>query len=67
MPGSEFLQLARELDRNAASYDLQPLPRFATAVAARDAEKKATDAIALLDAIDTHLARRAAAVASIQP
>jgi hypothetical protein len=55
------------LDRNSASYDLRALPLFGSAVAAQDAVKKATDALALLDAIDTDPARRATAVASIRP
>jgi hypothetical protein len=55
------------MDRNAASYDLQSLPRFATAVAARDAVMRATNGLASLDAIHTDLARRTTAAASIRP
>jgi hypothetical protein len=54
-------------DRNSASYDLRPLPLFASAATAQDAVKKATDALVLLDAIDADPARRTAAVASIRP
>jgi hypothetical protein len=53
--------------RNRANYDLHPQPSFATAALAQQAVKVAADALALLDAIDTDPARRAAAVASITP
>jgi hypothetical protein len=55
------------MDRNAASYDLRPLPLFASAMAAHKAVRMATDALTLLDAIDTDPTRRAAAVAAIKP
>ena len=54
-------------DRNLASYDLRPLPLFHTAADAQNDVTLATDALALLDAIDADPARRAAAVASIRP
>src|SRR5438874_10431711 len=53
--------------RNWASYDLRSLPIFASVAQARQDLKDASDALALLDAIDTDPARRAAAVASIHP
>jgi hypothetical protein len=54
-------------DRNAASYNLQPLALFVNDAAANDAIQRAADALALLDAIDADPARRAAAVASLPP
>ncbi len=53
--------------RNSANYDLQALPMFASAKVARDDVKLATDALALLDAIDADPTHRAAALASITP
>jgi hypothetical protein len=54
-------------DRNLANYDLRPLPLFASAAGAKRNVQRAIDGLALLDAIDADPARRAAAVASIQP
>ena len=54
-------------DRNLANYDLGPLPIFVSATAAQVNLRKATDALALLDAIDADPVRRAAAIASIKP
>jgi len=54
-------------NRNAANYDLTALPMFASDAHAHRDVKKASDALALLDAIDRDPARRAAAVASIRP
>jgi hypothetical protein len=45
-------------DRNSASYDLRPLPLFATAADAQNDVQLSTDALALLDAIDADPARR---------
>jgi hypothetical protein len=53
--------------RNAASYDLQPLPQFASAKVSQADVQMAVDTLALLDAIDVDPARRAAAIASIRP
>jgi hypothetical protein len=58
-------QLGR--DRNAASYDLRPLPAFAAAVVPQTKSQEASDALALLDAIEVDPARRAAAIASLPP
>jgi len=55
------------IDRNSASYDLRAVGLFATPAGAQGAVQKATDALALLDAIDANSARRAAAAASITP
>ncbi len=53
--------------RNTASYDLNPVPDFASSAVARAMTQEATDGLALLDAIDADPARRAAAVASLPP
>jgi hypothetical protein len=53
--------------RNAASYDLVLTAPFATDTLARSAIALATDALALLDAIEADPARRAAAIASLPP
>jgi hypothetical protein len=54
-------------DRNLANYDLRALPLVASAAEATRDVQRAIDGLALLDAIDADPARRAAAVASIQP
>jgi hypothetical protein len=53
--------------RNQASYDLKLAPEFASDSDAQQAVLAATDALALLDAIETDPARRAAAIASLPP
>ena len=53
--------------RNAASYDLAPLPQFASVKVAQADVQLAGDAVALLISIDGDAARRAAAVGSIRP
>jgi hypothetical protein len=53
--------------RNLANYDMRPLWQFASATVAGRAENLATDALALLDAIDADPTRRAAAIASLRP
>jgi hypothetical protein len=63
--GQTLEDLGRQ--RNSANYDLRALSMFASAPDAQQAVKAATDALALLDAIDADPARRAVAVASIQP
>jgi hypothetical protein len=55
------------MDRNAASYDLRALPLFASSVAAHDAVMQASDALALLDAIDKDPVRRSTAAGAIRP
>lgn len=51
--------------RNIASYRLSAPKQFASGAAARQAVQMATDALALLDAIEADPARRAAAIASL--
>lgn len=53
--------------RNQANYDLGALPKFATDAFAHDAIRETGTALALLDAIDTNPARRAAAIAAFPP
>jgi hypothetical protein len=53
--------------RNTASYDLTHTASFAASSVPRAMIQEATDALALLDAIDGDPARRAAAIASLPP
>jgi hypothetical protein len=53
--------------RNSGSYDLGSLKVFANNQTAQDAIIRATDALAMLDAIEADPARRAAAIASLPP
>jgi hypothetical protein len=53
--------------RNAASYDLQSLPLFASAKVAQADLQLASDSLSLLDSLDADPLRRAAAITSIQP
>lgn len=69
---ADLKTLGRTLDRwcyfrNQANYDLSMLPKFASDTFAHDAIQKITTALALLDAIDSDPARRAAAIASFPP
>jgi hypothetical protein len=69
---TDLSQIGRKLeklgmDRNSASYDLRPLPLFASPVAGQDAVKTASDGLSLLDGIDQNPTRRHAAAASIRP
>lgn len=52
--------------RSKADYDLSSLPDFASNPPIRQAIDDATDALALLDAIDTDAVRRTAAVAAVR-
>ncbi len=62
--GDSLDTLGRE--RNTANYDLSPRPAFASPAVALAMAQEATDALALLDAIDADPGRRAA-VASLPP
>jgi len=53
--------------RNAASYDLTSLAIFASAKVAQADVQLTTDALAILDSIDSDATRRAAAIGSIRP
>jgi hypothetical protein len=53
--------------RNSASYDLRDLSMFRSEVEADQDVQAATDALALLDAIEADAARRAAALSSMRP
>jgi hypothetical protein len=69
---SDLKRIGRALERlvflrNQASYDLTPLPSFATPDEAQDAIQEVAHTLALLDAIDADPARRATAIASIRP
>jgi hypothetical protein len=69
---SDLKEIGRKLerlgmDRNAASYDLRSLVLFTAPAGAQAAVKTASDALALLDTLDTNPVRRAAAAAAIKP
>lgn len=51
-------------ERNRANYNLSALSKFTTDAFARDAIQDATTALALLDAIESDPARRAATIAA---
>ena len=68
----DLQQIAKGLDwliqrRNRASYNLNPSAMFASVAEAQLAVQKATDALALLDAIEADPGRLAAARAAIRP
>jgi hypothetical protein len=63
--GMTLDQLVRE--RNAASYDLRPLPAFSSPAVPAGLVQQAANGLALLDAIDGDPSRRAAAIASLPP
>lgn len=68
----DLKDIAKRLDwlvrmRNRASYDLSPAAAFASAAEAKKALQEATDALALLDAIEADPVRLAAARAAIHP
>ena len=68
----DLKSISDELDvlvpwRTKASYEMNPGTRFATDQTAREAIRKSTAALALLDTIDGDAGRRAAAVASLPP
>jgi hypothetical protein len=70
--GADFKRIGDALEvlnkhRNAASYDLAPLPQFASAKLAQADVQVAADALALLDSIDGDASRRGAAIGSIRP
>src|SRR2546425_630856 len=53
--------------RNHASYDLNPGAAFGSSTKAHDLIQDASQALALLDAIEADSARRAAAILTIRP
>ncbi len=68
----DLKRLGRDLDRwcgrrNHANYNLGVLRQFASNRLAQDAIQEAIAALALLDAIETAPARRAAAIAAFPP
>jgi len=65
--GIAFTPRPRCRKRNDASYNMGALSDFATDRLAREAIQETTAALALLDAIDSDPARRAAAIAAFPP
>jgi hypothetical protein len=53
--------------RNQANYDLSALPKFTSDAFAHDAIQESAAALALLDAMESDPARRAAAIAAFPP